>query len=363
MNLQTVSAVLALSLVTGCTIINRPTEQPADDPDAPAAPADPKAGANASGWSQLAVDDSTIESVRFTDAMHGFALASDGASEGLLYTDDGGATWSHREVEVTPFGIGSSANSEQLWVVGSGPKSVWTSSDKGQTFAPLATTPGGWPAALHFFDLKTILVTDETGDTVSLSTDGGATWNKHAFTRDILPGTKALTVRGADAWIVGGPSYTPDGSGANIAHSPDSGKTWEITQLKDGAHLHKGGSLHALAAVSANEQWAAGDNRQLFHTTDGWKTSTQVKGIPASIHSFGGIVVRGSKISLAASSDAGYALYQSTDGGKTFQVTDDRGCPNPALCDDNGVHGMAASADGSVLFVYGYAGLLWKYPG
>lgn len=362
MNSRSACAVLALSLVTGCTLVSRPNEEPTDPP-ATGGATDPDGDGKASGWSALAVDDSTIESVRFTDAMHGFALASDGTNEGVLFTEDGGATWSRRAVDVTPFGIGSSANGEQLWVVGSGSKSVWTSSDEGQTFAPLATTPGGWPAAVHFFDVQTILVTDETGDKVSLSTNGGATWEKHTFTREILPGTKALTVRGTDAWIVGGPSYTPDGTGANIAHSPDSGKTWQITQLKDGAHLFRGGSLHALAAVSATEQWAAGDNRQLFHTTDGWKTSTQIKGIPDSIRHFGGIVVRGSKISLAASSDAGYALYQSTDGGKTFEITDDRACPDPMLCDGNGVHGMASSDDGSAIFVYGYAGLLWRYPG
>ncbi len=335
------------------------TKAPAPDTAAPAATAPTKTGGpDGSGWEAIDIGDSTVETVRFIDDKRGFMVVSDGPSRGIQYTADGGTTWASREADVSPYGIGFTPALDQIWVVGSGSKSIWTSTDKGQSFAPLPKVPGGWPAAVHLWDKQTILVTDETGDKVYRTADGGATWTPYSFGREVLPGTKGLTVRANDAWIVGGQSFTEDGSGATVAHSADLGQTWTISALKDEAHLHKGGTLHALAPISATELWAAGDNRQLFHTTNGAKTWTQSKGFPEAIRDFGGIVASGKTISLAASSAKGYALFESTDGGATFAITDDRACPN--VCDANGVRGMVSPRNG-VFFVYGYSGLLWRY--
>jgi photosystem II stability/assembly factor-like uncharacterized protein len=184
----------------------------------------------------------------------------------------------------------------------------------------------------------------------------------HLFTREVLPGTHHIESLGArNAWIVGGPSFNGDGTGATVAYSSDAAQTWTIANLTDNAHLFKGGSLHGIAVVSATELWVAGENRQVFHTTDGMHTWTQIKGIPSEILHFGGVAVRGNTIALAGTAPPGdYVLYRSTDGGATFQIVDRRAAPG--VWDAGGVHGVTQTNNGD-LFVYGYDGLLWKYTG
>jgi len=234
---------------------------------------------------------------------------------------------------------------------------VWSSIDHGVSFSAVAWTLGGWPASVRFLDEQIVFMGDEVGDRVFRSADAGQTWAVHTFTRDVLPGTHAIESLGTSrAWIVGGPAFRGDGTGATIASWSDGAQTWTITTLTD--HDHVGGSLHGVAVVSAAELWVAGDNRQVFHTTDTMRTWTQLDGIPAEILHFGGVAVRGTTVVLAASIAPGdYGLYRSTDGGATFQIIDRRVA---VAWDPHGVHGVTQTREGD-LFVHGYAGLLWRY--
>jgi hypothetical protein len=97
----------------------------------------------------------------------------------------------------------------------------------------------------------------------------------------------------------------------------------------------------------------AGDSRQIFHTVDG-TTWSQLKGIPDIFDTFGGIDVRGSRITFAGSTRDGYALYVSDDAGATFHTADTIRCP--VICAN--LRGIASPRAG-VVFVYG-DGLLWR---
>jgi len=336
-------------------------------PDAGSGGPRPDGGGQGSGDPGWTVDEfdvafSTIEAVRFSDAQHGFLTASDGGARGLHVTSDGGATWQSRELDVIPYGVGASPSQTAVLAAGSGTRPVWTSTDRGASFAPVTWTLGGWPADLRFLDDQTVVMGDEVGDRVFRSADGGLTWTVHLFTREVLPGTHHVESLGAsNAWIIGGPAFRGDGTGATIAYSSDAAQTWTITNLTDNAHLFKGGGLRGIAVVSTSELWVAGDNRQLFHTTDGMQTWTQFKGAPAEILHFLGIAVRGNVIAIVGSAPPfDYVLYRSTDGGATFQIVDRRAAPD--LWDAGGIHGVTATSNGD-LFAYGYDGVLWRYVG
>ncbi len=364
--MRLIPAAVALAAACGCGT-SRDDARPGG-PDAGAGGRDASPGRDSGpggqGWTfaEIDVGNSTIEDVRFSDDQHGFIAASDGSSRGLLVTSDGGVTWQSRELDVVPFGVGASPSLNTILAAGSGTRPVWSSSDHGASFAPVAWTLGGWPAAVRFLDEQVAFMGDEVGDRVFRSSDAGQTWSVHLFTRDVLPGTHHIESQGnSHAWIVGGPSFRGDGTGATIASSADAAQTWTITNITDSAHLFKGGSLHGIAVVSPADIWVAGENRQVFHTTDGMRTWTQIKGIPSDFLHFGGIAVRGNTIVIAGSIPFdNYGLYRSTDGGVTFQIIDRR--PAPSVWDAGGIHGVTQTSNGD-LFVFGYDGLLWKYAG
>ena len=260
-----------------------------------------------------------------------------------------------------PYGVGASPSLTTVLAAGSGTRAVWASSDRGSSFAPVVWTLGGWPASVRFLDEQTVFMGDEVGDRVFRSSDAGQTWSVHMFGRDALPGTRAIeSLGGSHAWIVGGPAFG-NGTGATVAYSSDAAQTWTIATLTDRAHQRAGGTLHGIAVVSPMEVWVAGENRQVFHTTDGMRTWTQLDGIPEDVLHFGGVAVRGNTIVLAGTLGSGaYGLYRSIDGGDTFQIVG-RHARFDAW-DPLGVHGVTQTSSGD-LWVYGYGGLLWKYAG
>jgi hypothetical protein len=220
--------------------------------------------------------------------------------------------------------------------------------------SPLDPIADGTPGDIQFVDGSTVLVAALTGDTIGRTTDGGATWTSHAFGRDVFTGGQHIAVSGNDVWAAGGVDFAVDG--AHVAHSTDAGATWSVRALEDAANSYQGGHLGTVAVGSSpTDVWAAGDSRQIFHTVDGM-TWAQVANVPPALDQFGGIVVRGSRIVLAATSTDGYSAYESTDGGATFQITGSTRCPFSC----GSINGMASPRPG-VYFVYGYAGLLWRF--
>src|SRR6185295_13563850 len=186
----------------------------------------PGSGEQGFTFSVIPIVGSTIEAVAFADDEHGFLAASDSASRVLYVTADGGTTWQPREVGVVPYGVAASPSLTTVLASGIGSPAVWSSSDGGASFAPVTWTLGGFPAALRFLDEQTVFMGDEVGDRVFRSTDAGQTWSVHLFTREVLPGTHHIESLGSrHAWIVGGPSFNGDGTGATVAYSSDAART------------------------------------------------------------------------------------------------------------------------------------------
>src|SRR5262249_23649161 len=129
---------------------------------------------------------------------------------------------------------------------------------------------------------------------------------------------------------------------------------FDITRLMDKAHDFKSGQLRGIAAVSADDVWVAGAARQIFHTTDGGKSWTQITGVPDLIDHFGDIGVDGQRVVAGAILQGnGLGIYESTDGGTSFNLLDfSASCPTPGLCE---VYGVAMRPGGGAV-AYGYAG-------
>jgi photosystem II stability/assembly factor-like uncharacterized protein len=308
------------------------------------------AGFTAPGW----FNGSTTELVRF-DGQVGFAAVSDGDQRGLYRSGDGGVSWQRLGVDATPFGVAFSPGRSRLWAVGNA--TAFVSADDGISFASLSL-PEDFYGSAELWDAVTGVVTSETGDVIYQTSDAGMTWSSHAFTRDVLPGTHRTATLQDQLWIVGGPSFTSNGTGAHVAHSPDRGSTWETFSLSDSI-AHQGGSLLAAAPISASNVWAVGENGQVFHTTDGFATWTQIATLPDGVLHVCAVTVQGETVRLAVTTTTHrYGIVESNDGGGTFTWTAQ--LPAPDAWDAEGIRGLTMLPSGGYAF-YGYAGLFYVH--
>src|SRR5262249_42223649 len=156
---------------------------------------------------------------------------------------DGARTFTRKKGDTSPFAIGLDATGKDVWLGGS-ERPMFHSSDGGESFSPLATSPLEFVNGVHFWDASRGIVTSGSGD-------GGATWSPHEFGRDVLPGIPDFAVVGDSVFVVGGLAFPTMGDGTVFAASPDGGKTWSLSHLVDRAHDRKSGQLRGIAAVSA----------------------------------------------------------------------------------------------------------------
>jgi photosystem II stability/assembly factor-like uncharacterized protein len=359
MNLPPLSRLLpalALLLLAACT--PDPDGPGNTDPDGgtggPGGGGNPDSGTpNAYGWHRVTGPgkEGNVSDIFFLDAQRGWMTVSDGLNRGVFSTSNGGASWTHQKRDYSAFTVTALADGNSVWVAGSESPTLFASTNGGQDLAPLRTVTE-FPRAIHFWDATTGIIASEVGDRVKRTTDSGATWTTHAFTREIMPGIHELAVLGDEAWVVGGPMSTSNGTGANIGYSADRGATWSIKQLEDKTHDYKGGSLQGVAVVNTNEIWVAGLNRQLYFTKDKMQTWTQVRNVPSDITDFRGIAISGDHIVAGCHTRTGICIYESFDHGATWALTFTEDCGD--LCDVRGT--VFAGLDKA--YIYGYNGTL-----
>jgi photosystem II stability/assembly factor-like uncharacterized protein len=326
-----------------------------------ATPSNGEGGATPGSTGWQAADDpvcgASISQISFVDDLHGYLLISDQLPAGIqsvYYTDDGGNTWQPREIgNNQPYTIAFANGGQSVWIGGMGTDpttALWYSSNGGMTFAPFPFSPLDWLGGSFFWDNETGIVSSETGDNVYTTSNAGKKWTTSEL--DAVPGTSVLTALGDSVYVVGGAEGCQ--SGAAVAYSPDRGATWTQKNLTDNANLYEGGALLAVAVVSPTELWVAGEGAQIYHSTDGMATWTQVKNVPSSIQTFGGIAVDGQHIMALGWGDE-LSIYESTDGGRTFGITFQGGC---ALdCDQL----KLTVVNPNLAFAYGYAGTYYRY--
>jgi photosystem II stability/assembly factor-like uncharacterized protein len=223
-------------------------------------------------------------------------LCADGR---IAVTDDGGATWSEREIPVQEALRGvESLDSQRAFVVG---------------------------------DRGTLLATD----------DAGRTWTQASVPTD--ENLTSVSFLGESGWVTGW--------GGVMLHSPDGGLTWE----RQPTHLSQ--ALEQVHFTDLDHGWAVGWVGVIIRTVDGGKTWQQVRD-PAALWSLSSVYFRDPQEGWAV----GFMgqILRSRDGGQTWEKqTSPVQRWLMSVFFDNGGRGWIAAEDG--VLVSDDGGDSWQY--
>ena len=251
------------------------------------------------------IPQSTVESISFADASHGWALVhhEGGSRPDLWSTGDGGASWSLllRDAPIAP--PLDFTSTTRGWASASEAGSLKTTTDSGITWHGVNVPTKKFGDL--YTNIRPVLVHGNvvvaygqagTGNFFvpffDVSTDGGQSWSIRSGPKNVeLPGTAPSDFSAADAdhWVIGT---------ANLLYvTDDGGRTW--TQPEQFSGLD---SIWYVARPSATAMFASGigdpsgTSTVVLGTTDGgdhWRTVDEQApaGPPGSVASFpGGII-------------------------------------------------------------------------
>lgn len=322
--------------------------------------------ATLTGWQQVGSPSTkgNINDMHFHDDGQRGWLVTDAdpleGDPGAFYTDNGGDQWEWRREDYQAYVARYDRPGDRVWLGGSDSRELWVSDDDGVNFEPAADgfEQQDWVSSVYFWDDQTGIVGSQTGDRIHRTTDGAETFEQQEFTREVVAGVNDIAVVGDDVWAVSGQAYTQDNTGGVMLHSDDRGASWEVYEFEDEEHHHDGGALQDVHAISTDEIWVAGDNRQLYYTDDGMETFHQIDGIPSGVIGFNGIDGEGDHIITGGNhDDGGVFIYETRDGGETWEMayenTTCRGCE---------ISGIEYVHD-ELAFAYGYDESLLRYYG
>ncbi len=225
-------------------------------------------------WAELASPPALYAPPTFVSAAHGWGL-SRGAVQGIIATDDGGASWSTRYADmwgsdswnVDPLGLDIEAV-DALHVIAVGSFGTITRTSDGSTWSRPSGTVStadlvdvSFPDALHGWAVGGY-------GAVVRTVDGGVTWTP--VTVDGLTGATCVTFSDADhGWIgIGSPWSHDEGA---LLRTTDGGATWELVDTAS-AGL-EGLGIEKLQFFDPLHGWALLDYAgTLARTDDGGKT-------------------------------------------------------------------------------------------
>lgn len=273
----------------------------------------------------------TLHGVEFVDESRGWMAvgANDaGNNGGFYYTEDGGTNWERRkeedarEVTVADeggrvYGFGSAGSEIYTWY-----------SDDGQDWEPVTNDAWWLTETIEdavFFTDEVGIAASSTGRRIQRTTDGGGNFEKQDLEDCSINDVVAV---GDTAMLVGNTDAESSNEGGCLLRSDARGEpgSWSLTRFTDEAHDYAGGALTGIYAPSADEVWVVGRNRQMYHTTDGGDSWTQMEGVDGAISSFAAIDgIDDHLIALAfdegSASGQGGIVYESTDGGESWEIT------------------------------------------
>lgn len=276
-------------------------------------------------WRVVGEFRAAINQLSFFDAAHGFAVGSGGL---FLRTDDGGATWTPRDLGAGALDYTAiRCASPQLCILSTstGAQLVRTA-DAGDTPGAVITPSSDAILAAAFASPTRVSAVGASGATV-VSDDAGTTFS--AIGRRLSGSYSSIRPSAAR-----GRAYATGNVGA-FAKTTDGGKSWVRGSVPTAADLLD------VSFPSADVGYALDDGGGLFRTANGgatWKTlGTGSTSIASAV--------------LAPSADIVLAvgprsLRRSTDGGETFTQLRDRAVAR------QGLRGAMATRGGAI-FVWG----------
>ena len=215
-----------------------------------------------------------LDAIAFWDERHGIALGDPVAGRfTILLTDDGGETWTPIPESNSPearSGEGAFAasgtclsvsGSDRAWFCtgGAGPARVFLSTDRGRTWSahdtpiPALNSSSGLFSVAFRDELHGIAVggdyreTEKAGAVVSVTTDGGITWNlptgrAPVGLRSAVVFVSASVAGTEKAWVAVGPA------GSDL--SLDDGQTWQPVPSE---------GFHAVGTRGRESIWSVGE--------------------------------------------------------------------------------------------------------
>ncbi|HOT96117.1 MAG TPA: YCF48-related protein [bacterium] len=205
-------------------------------------------------WSVRNVDAKyTLKDLFFTTALNGWAVGYDSKQNAaILRSTDGGLTWS-RVLSSTTARLFSlhMVNGTLGWASGYEGK-IETTTDGGATWSQQFTGLAAGLYAVYFLNAEKGIVAGDNG--VILRTgDGGANWQLM---------TSGINVRINDIWFADENLGWAVCENGKILHTTNGGSTWSALQVSSAA-------LRAIHFTSSWHGYAAGDGGLIFKTYDG----------------------------------------------------------------------------------------------
>ncbi|MCA9412084.1 MAG: hypothetical protein KC944_12795 [Candidatus Omnitrophica bacterium] len=261
------------------------------------------------GWDRIEVPDVEIFfNLSFYDDSVGMALTGGSFSYQVLYTSNGGESWSVMSEPEESLG-----EKARIHLVGemeaflvpvynfSHPvQGLLHTTDAGATFDPIET-PLDQVRSAYFFSAQEFWVAGNDRDAqVAYTNDGGVTW----ATKET-----PLAFDSTDIWFLDRNHGWVSGQSGKVLRTTDGGETWQ-------ASSHEGGNLaYAIRFADSMRGWITGDEGLLMATTDGGESWGQILEGYAD-YDFYDIEVLGPQWVMVSGSDGGDELILvSLDGG------------------------------------------------
>lgn len=294
---------------------------------------DSVSGVGSDAWQSVEppVEDVGFYGMTFTDESTGWlAVEADGfGNEGGFYrTDDGGDSWTRTKREDAS-AVAVAREGDRVYGFGDAGTDVYCwYTDDGENWEPIfrdaLPIKESFGNAVFFTD-QVGVAASRTARRVQRTTDGGDSFE----TQDLEDCSINDMVAVGDAIVaVGSGDADRTNEGGCLLHSDSRGEpgSWSVTAFTDEAHDFEGGAMTGVYAPGEDERWVVGRGRQIYHTTDGGANWTQVEGVPAEISSFTAVDGHGDHLVATALARGGASgqdglIYESTDGGETWEVT------------------------------------------
>lgn len=261
----------------------------------------------------FAVDDQVCWVAGEADTLRGTTV--------LLFTEDGGATWSNQGSSLRtsrPVSIAAivAHDKDTAWAVTSDTCMVIKTVNGGGSWSVCRESPSVVSySALAVADGRNVWCCGQAADgnaVVEYSPDGGTTWS------EMPVGTASSSQRPTDIYAAPGPVLYMSGTGPmGVLRSADGGRTWEQALSSDV-------DVNALEACFDNYVWAAGSDGVMYVSADGLATSDEIHPVDGGYSSgtlssvaFLRDALRGACSVLSYTGETG-TIYYTVDGGLSW---------------------------------------------
>ncbi len=323
------------------TITPTPTHTPLPTPTAtPTATPTPAGPASEGLWEQQTVASQPLLAVDFVDRRHGWAgggrwwvqnCPNPDCPGLLLRTTDGGVSWQPVDTNATGFIHDVDFVSPQAgWLVGRF-GTVMASSDGGSSWSVQPKTSPYWQ---FLYSIKMLNELEGwfggSQGKVWRTTDSGGLWQERSAGASTAMWD--IEARGNRVWVING--------GQTLTRSTDQGATWQVSALTYADRIN------ALVFVDEMTGWAAGSGGKIMRTTDGG-VSWGVQSTPINDELMAIAMVNAT---LGWAAGANGRIIHTTNGGSTWQnQTSPIAATIRSLSFINANEGWAVAEDGSIL--------------